>query len=213
MRSGRARFVAVVLCATVVFGGNGCSFPAKRAELQQEISRLEEKNRRLARVVAERDETVSAMKRQVADLQTLGSDRPVALFAPARIEIVSRSGGTDFDGMPGDDGVTVYVRPVDGEGDAVKSPGRIRLQVLDTSVVGEPRVLAVCRVESEEELRKTWHGRFGTNHFTVRCPFETGVTAPAAGKVTAVVDFLDYLSGATLTATRELAVKPARTQP
>lgn len=150
------------------------------------------------------------MARQVADLQTLGSGRPVAAFAPSRIEIASLSGGTDFDGRPGDDGIAVYLRPLDTEGDAIKAPGRIRVQVLDTSRPGQPRVLAVCTIEEIEPLRQAWHGKFGTNHYTLRCPFDDGASVPDDGKVVVIAEFLDYLSGMTLTATREVSVKPAR---
>ena len=69
------------------------------------------------------------------------------LFAPVRAEIVSRSGGGNYDGLPGDDGVTVYLRLLDAEGDAVKVPGRITVQLLDNERLGAPRLLGLYRFD------------------------------------------------------------------
>ncbi len=177
----------------------------ERARLQMELEDIRVANARLERALAERDEAVFRLTRQVGDLQALGPQRPLATFAPVRLEIASLSRGTDLDGQPGDDGVTVYLRPVDADGDTVKAPGRIGVRILDVAA-GEPRILGTCRVEEAGELRKTWYGKVGTSHYTVKCPFEAGVTVPESGKVVVAVEFLDYLSGATLTAMKEVRV-------
>lgn len=153
-----------------------------------------------------RDEQNAALTRQVEALQSFTADRPSGAFAPVKIEIASLSGGANFDEKPGDDGVTVHLRLYDADGDTLKAPGRIRIQVTDNVSLAEPRVLAVCEIATVEELRAAWHGRFGTSHFTVRCPFTKDAATPAGPTVDVRAEFTDYLTGVTLTTLKQLPV-------
>src|SRR5882672_9786473 len=89
----------------------GCTSPGRFAEVVKDRDNLKYQIERLEREVAERDATIDALKAQVQTLQQLDPNRPVAVYPPTRIEIVSRSGGADYDGKPGDDGITIYLRP------------------------------------------------------------------------------------------------------
>ena len=53
---------------------------------------------RLELTVAQRNSTIAMMQQQIVELKGYGANRPADLFAPVRIEIVSRSGGQDYDG-------------------------------------------------------------------------------------------------------------------
>ena len=114
--------------------------------------------------------------------------------------------GADYDGKPGDDGVTVYLRPRDADGHVVKVPGRITVQLLDNTDLGSPRPLGLYVFADPSELRKLWHGRFATQHYTLKCPFPPGTKLPDARRVTVSAEFVDYLTGATLTAVEEVPV-------
>ncbi|MGD2111729.1 MAG: hypothetical protein PVI86_20330 [Phycisphaerae bacterium] len=192
--------------AAVLLAACGCDSPGRRARLLKENEALRRDNTRLARTIAMRDGTVAQLHQQVRDLQAFDPNRPVHLFAPVRVQIASLTGGADYDGRPGDDGVTVYLRPVDADGDAVKVPGRIKIQLLDNTDMGSPRVLGVYVFENPDELKKTWHGQFATNHFTLKCPFPDGVRLPATRRITITAAFLDFLTGRTLTAVEEVTV-------
>ena len=74
------------------------------------------------------------------------------------------SGGYDDDGRPGDDGVVVYVRPVDKVGDALKTAGAIRVQVFDLAE-GEGHLVGDCFVPAEK-AGEIWYGKLLTYHFT-----------------------------------------------
>ncbi|MDO8629498.1 MAG: hypothetical protein Q7R41_03305, partial [Phycisphaerales bacterium] len=145
-----------------------------------------------------------SLHRQIDNLESFGADRLVDAFALIKLEIASLSGGADYDDRPGDDGVTVYLRPLDADGDAVKAPGRITIQLLDNSVLGSPRVVGIYLFDDIQELRKMWYGLLGTQHYTVRCPFPPGVTLPASRKLLVSAAFVDYLTGQTLTADKEV---------
>ena len=126
------------------------------------------------------------------------------MFAPVKLEIASLSGGADYDGKPGDDGVNVYLRLHDADGDAVKVPGRIKVQVVDNSNLHSPRVIGLYPFDDPGEVRKTWHGKFGTQHFSLKCPFPTGMLLPASRTLLVSAEFVDLLSGTTLTASQEV---------
>lgn len=200
------------LFGAAVVAAAGCHAPAQRARLAREKEELRTRNAALRREVEQRDERIRALTRQIDALQSFPSDRPVSAFAPVRIDIANRSGGRDFDGVPGDDGIVVHLRLYDADGDAVKSPGRVRIQATDNEEIGYPRVVAVCDYASVEELRSAWHGRFGTSHYTFRCPFNREGSGLSGPTVDVRVEFTDYLTGATLTTLKQLPVLPAATR-
>lgn len=183
-----------------------CFSPGQRAALVKQRDTLRRDKARLDRTVAQRDGTIASLRRQIEDLQRLGPDRPVGLFAPVSLEIAGLSGGADYDDKPGDDGVTVYLRPFDADGDVVKVPGRITIQLLDNTNLASPRVLGVFVFDDLDQLRRFWHGRFATQHFTLKCPFPAGAKLPDTRRVTISAEFLDFLTGATLTAVKEVSI-------
>ena len=188
------------------FVATSCTNTGERARYVKENESLRTSSRRLERTIEQRDATISRLTQQVTNLQQLGDQRPVTLFAPVKLEIASLSRGSDFDGQPGDDGVTVYLRPVDSDGDAVKAVGRVRIQLLETGVTGQPRVIGNYPFDDPKELREMWHGRLATQHFTIRCPFPPNVDLPANRLVEVRVEFLDFLSGATLTTSKQVPI-------
>ena len=134
-----------------------CTSPGERARHIERAETLQRENQRLERAVAERDDTIAALTRQIIELKGFGSDRPADLFAPVKLEIVNLTGGADYDGKPGDDGVTVYLRTRDADGDVVKASGRITIQLLDNSNLAKgPEVLGLYVFDEPARLRKAW---------------------------------------------------------
>jgi hypothetical protein len=204
-KTGSALWFAGLLLTTV----SACTSPGQRARLVQDNESLRREKQQLERLVAERDGTIAALRQQVEYLKGFNPERPADLFAPVKIEIASLTGGADHDDEPGDDGVTVYLRPCDRDGHVVKVPGRIKIQLLDNTDLARPRLIALYEFSDPEELRKAWYGRFGSQHYTLRCPFPPGVKLPEARRLNVAVEFVDYLTGSTLTAGREVAVSLA----
>ena len=192
------------LSALLLLGAPACVSPGERARLIKDNDLLRRETESRQRTIAQRDGTIAQLHRQIRDLQGFGPDRPVDLFAPVAIEVASRSGGADYDGKPGDDGVTIFLRLRDADGDIVKAPGWITVQLLDNTNLGAPRLLGVYRFDDVERLRKAWYGKFGTQHYSLKCPFPPEVDPPR--RVDVKVEFLDWLTGRTLTANREVPV-------
>jgi hypothetical protein len=200
----RHRASRVGQLATLLLGAAGCVSGAERAKVLKDNESLRIEKARLERTVAQRDETIASLHKQIDNLKGFTPDRPLDLFAPVKLEIAGLSGGADYDGKPGDDGITVYLRPRDADGDAVKVPGRMKVQLVDNSVIGSPRVLGVYIFDDPNETRKAWHAKFGTQHFSLKCPFPPGVELPKSRRVMVSAEFIDLLTGATLTASQEV---------
>jgi len=148
-----------------------------------------------------------ALVQQIQNLKSF-SDRPAELFAPASLRILDLTGGRNLDPKPGDDVVMVYVQPRDAEGDAVKAPGRITVQLLDNADLASPRLIGVTTFEDPEQLRRFWHGRFLTYHYSLTCPIPESAKVSSTGRVTVSVCFDDFLTGRSLTAVKEIDIVP-----
>lgn len=185
---------------------SACVSPAQHARVLQEKTNLLRNQRSLQRTVAQRDGTIARLERQIENLKGFAPDQPADLFAPVKLDIASLSGGADYDGMPGDDGVTVHLRLHDADGSVIKAPGRITIELTDHSDLGAPRVLEVFVFDDPEQLRKSWYGRFGTQHYTLKCPFPPDIVLPDSRKLTVHAEFVDYLTGDVLSAVAEVTI-------
>jgi hypothetical protein len=202
------RFRVAFLLAVLLLAG--CTGNAERTRILKEVDSLRERTRALNRLVAERDAIIVDRDRQIGALTQFSPDRPADLFAPIALEIASLSRGRDYDGIAGDDGITVHLRPKDADGDAVKSPGTIRVQLVDNSELGMPRVIGVFAFEDPDQLRSLWHNKFGTQHYSLRCPFPADALLAESRSLTVTAEFVDFLTGRTLRATKDVAISPPR---
>ncbi|MBI1825699.1 MAG: hypothetical protein HYR83_04865 [Planctomycetes bacterium] len=193
--------------STALLYAVGCNSPGAYSNAIKERDTMKYRAERLEREIAERDATIEGLKSQISTLQGLDPNRRRIAFGPASIEIVSRSGGMDFDGQPGDDGIMIYLRPRDEEGDAVKAPGNVTIDLLDTTIAGAPRSVAVCTFDDPDALRKTWHSQLLTQHYSLRCPFPGEAKLPDSRSLLASVTFTDLDSGAVFKAEKEVSFR------
>lgn len=185
-----------------------CNSNRRLAELTRENQALREDKQRLEHQAKECDDELASARQQVEQVKEFGSDRPADLFAPVDIEIASLSGGANYDDKPGDDGVTVHLKPKDADGQVVKVPGKITVQLLDNSDMAAPKVVAICEFEKPEDLRELWMGILGTSHYTIRCPFPDGAALPASRKLLVSASFVDFLTGKRLTTSKDISFSP-----
>lgn len=195
--------VALSLVATCA----ACLGPTpQEIQLQRELDQAQLALAEKEKAIADRDAQIAALQQQVEKTRPFQGVKIDQLVTVDRIMIVSRSGGEDFDGKPGDDGVVVYVRPVDRNGDVVKASGSFTVQLVDLATSGEPRSLGEYTFDDPDQLAKAWYGGFLTNHYTLRCKFREGA-APTTRELLARVTFVDFLTGRVHTASQTLTIK------
>jgi len=202
----RAPAVYPLLVPWLLFTWSGCQgdiFGGDLKALRQDVQRLQNQVGRLEREAVSNAQLIADQKKQITRLQQLGRKRLDLLYHPVKLDVEQLSGGFDNDKVPGDDGVIVYLRPMDEMGDAVKVAGDIRIELLDLANPDGQHLLGEYIV-SAETAKEMWYGRFLTYHYTIRCPWLKG--PPKHPTVLIRATFIDYLTGAELTATREVRV-------
>ncbi len=170
-------------------------------ELQNEQETVEDLREQLARTKADLED----QRRKTRTLQDLGDKRKDVLFTVSRIELGRYTGGVDTDDNPGDDAVKVFLQPIDQHGSVIKAAGRVTVRLFDLG--RDPNeVLLGQRVISPEQLAGFWSGGFGVYHFSFPCRWDRRV--PAGDTVTVRVEFIDYLTGETFSAQKQVSVSP-----
>jgi len=197
--------VTMLSSVAIVCMAGGCN-TGQRERLVTGYDQLRQQNENLTRDLADRNRTIAALKVQVDDLTTFDSDTPADLFAVTKVEIVRLTGGSDYDGKPGHDGVTVHLRLRDADGDIHKAAGRFTIQLLDNRDMESPRVLGVYKFHDPEQIKKAWLGKFGTSHFTFKCPLKAGDNLTGLTDVDVKVEFLDFLTGRRITAVKQVPI-------
>jgi len=185
-----------------LFSAAGCvdMVPAEKFQAcQRDRQAAKEKIWLLETQVSAQQEAIRTLRSQIANLANVEGDPAQILIVPERIELASRSGGYDDDGKVGDDGIILYVQPIDRDQHVVKSPGTLTVRLLDP--LDASGRIEFARYDFDwEHARKLWYGRLMTQHFTVKCPWPRG-HLPAHNEITAHVVFTELITGRSLTAT------------
>jgi len=194
-----------VACGASLLTAAGCLNTVsaeKFQDTQRQLLLARERLTRLENRLAEQAQTIRNLQAQIVQLRGF-DERQVQeqLIVPVRLQLASLSGGYDTDGKAGDDGLVLFVQPVDRDGHVIKAAGALRVTVYDLQQPPDDNVVARYSF-TPEATRKLWYGRLMTHHFTVRCPWPTG-RVPAHDELTAHVVFIDLLTG------RELTVQQA----
>ncbi len=136
-------------------------------------------------------------QKRIDTLVSLGPDRIKKLYYAKSIKLGQYTGGADLNGQPGDDGIKVFLRPIDSNGDTIKAAGAVTVQVYDLAQPADKTLIGEYKW-SVDEVAKAFSGGFMTYHFTFTCPWKSG--PPKHGGITVRVEFIDYLTGKTLSA-------------
>jgi len=191
-----ANSIAVVVAGAMLATTAGCLPPA-RDETFQQRARLQQEVDTLRRRVVSLQDHIESQARTIQKLQGLDGDRAVdKLVHVASIEIERLSGGYDADRDGRDDGVVVYLRLFDRDGDTIKAAGSAGVELFDLSRPDGERLIGVASWDAAA-LRETWHGRFMTSHYTMRTPWRDPAIRPTDQSVTVVARFNDLLTGRT----------------
>lgn len=114
------------------------------------------------------------------------------------------SGAVDQDGRPGPEGLELLLVPHDSEGELIKLPGELRVEVLDlTQPVGQQQVAS--RTITVEEARRLWQRGFLGSGYRLELPWDK----PPAGDELTVHGHLTTPDGRTFDSTLQVRVRPA----
>ena len=172
--------------------------------LRNEIIALREQLRQKDNELVAQRASLDEVARQLAVARSISEDDLKRVFYPERLVIDRLSGGADYDGKPGDDGVTVYLKPVDPAGDVIKVAGDIRIQLYDLAAPAGKNLIGEY-VVPVDQVGKLWQGKLWTNHYTIRCPWPAA--PPEHTEITMRATFVDYLTKRVVSAQSTCQVK------
>ena len=202
-------FFAVVVCPIFLVAA-GCNPPAADSRIAQ-VQQLQDRNQEQARLLAAKDEQLAADAKRIQELQGLNGERSIDnLVHVASIEIDRLSGGYDDDRNGVDEGVLIYLRLLDKDGDAIKASGNVHVRLLDLAKPEGSQLVGELSLDPAA-LRPLWYGRLLTYHYTIKVPWAGGAKRAEHKSITVVVEFTDLLSGKTFTAQKVVEVSGAAT--
>ncbi len=182
----------------------------KYQDAERRALQAEERVKELEAEIAQLDESIMQLKKQMQTLSGFDDQaRRDQLVVPVRIAMAPQSGGYDGDATPGDEGIVLYIQPIDRDGQVIKAAGSLDVRLFD---LNGPAPLEIARYQFDvENTRKLWYGRLMTNHFTVRCPWPPD-GPPKHKTVTSRVVFTDLLTGESLETQQafEVALTPSQ---
>jgi hypothetical protein len=114
--------------------------------------------------------------------------------------------GVDTDGSPGDDLVSVLVTPVDGDGELIKLPGAVDIQLLDLALPAGRQELGRWSFDSSQ-TRAKWHAGFLSAGFLYELPWKV---PPPREELTLHVTFTS-LDGRKFDTTSPLKIESPKT--
>lgn len=198
-------FSAIIRLAPAALLLVGCiQPPTEDPAIQLRLCR--EENTKLKSDIRDRQMELLARQKQIQTLQGLGEKRMENLFHVTGITLGKYTAGVDLDDKPGQDGIRVYLTPIDRDGHAIKAAGAVKIQLFDLA--------AKENLVSEydfpvEKISERWAAGFMTYHYRFDCPWPA---PPEHDEITVRVEFTDYLTGKTFTAQKVCTVRlPAPT--
>ncbi len=184
----------------------GCHGPSQTiADQHKQIAELQSRNRKLVSTIEDQDKQIDEFNEVITILRKLGPKRLQKLYYVSKIEIHRRSGGTDYDGRIGDDGITLYLKLYDQDGHGFKAAGDIDVYIYDLTNPREQDLIAEYKYDVDK-TKELWYGRLLTYHYRIDCPWQK--RKPRGRNVLVRVTFLDYLTGRALQASREFEITP-----
>jgi hypothetical protein len=186
------------LVALLTLAAVGCGPPGRPDVRMTRIQELQDKVEEQGRLLVEREQQIADQAKQIQKLEGLTEERRLdQLVHVEKIEIERLSGGYDDDHDGIDEGVVVYLRLIDADGDTIKVAGGARVRLFDLSRPEGSRVVGELTLQPGE-LRPMWFGRFLTSHYTIKVPWSLGVEPTGERSITVVVSFTELLSGRVL---------------
>lgn len=166
----------------------GCTAPAGTERLE---ARLRDHGDRLVSLEQELDSTRSerdALRRQRDGLlRQIGSPTASPAIAPEQADLLVRigglkintwlTGGSNLDAGDGDDELVVLLQPHDNDGEPVKLPGKVQLELIDPALPGDARQLGTWTF-SPAACRDHWHAGMLARGFRFHLPWQTEPTHP-----------------------------------
>lgn len=182
-----------------------------QVRLRQNLKTALEENEKLK---TENQGLQSEVNQQAKTIETLrglgGEERLKNLYVVKTIKLGNYTGGFNLDSRDGDEGIKVYVEPIDQYGNVIKAPAEVKIQLFDLAEPAEKNLLGEYKW-TVEQVGKEWSGGFGAYHYSFFCRWKDDIP-PNHDQITVRVEFTDYLTGEVFEAQKlcEVTIPPEK---
>lgn len=197
-RPAAAALLVVAACAA------GCA-DNQAVTLRQKVVQLESQLQSCENDRSSQQAQINKLQERLTVARAITPEELKKVFHPEQVKIAQLSGGVDYDGQPGDDGVNVYLQPIDQYGDVLKAAGDTRIELYDLANPPGQQQIGVYTFPVDEAA-KNWFSFFGTYQYTFKCPWKNG--PPKHDELTIRVVFVDFLTQRVMTAQATCSVRP-----
>jgi len=204
-----ALHAAVAMLVGLATAG-GCNHSDQTLSLRRQLQDANDALRKAEREKFDLTTRIARQQEHIDRLQALGGKRMKHVFRVERIRLGRYTGGVDLDGKPGDDGVKVYIHPIDQHGSIIKAAGAVKVQLFDLAApTGENLIFE--RTWPVAKIHKNWSAGLLGDHFAFECRWKK---LPAHDEITVRAEFVDYLTARRFTAQKacKVALPPPTTQ-
>lgn len=162
--------------------------------LSEQVETLTRDKREMMRQIEQLESKNKDLRKQINTLHGFTNDVSFKdLYEVQSIKITKHTNLFDKDKDGKKETLIVYLQPIDQDGDIIKAPADVYVQLLDLDKDRDPLVLGKWRV-TPAQLRKLWvDALIKTNY---RLTFDIAGKVPDPDKtLTVMVTFIDYLTG------------------
>jgi len=166
--------------------GNSDLLEARLRQQEDDIFALQRDLKESHQALETAQHQTEVMQNQIVDASkgALLPEQTQALYKVTGVKVNNLlTGGVDLDNKPGDELWTTMVTPHDADGETVKLPADMELELVDLKQTGENRRVGVWTFSSEE-VRSHWHSGFAGSGFRFELPWQR---QPGSDDLTLVV--------------------------
>jgi hypothetical protein len=193
-------FAGLIIVASFV---SGCAKPsAANIELRKQNQALHQQIDTLQRRHEADAAVIRGLRSSIPTQPTLPPERLEHLFTTHGLRFGRLTGGADLDrSKPGDEGIKVYVVPIDQAGQPLKAAGSFVIEAFDLAAGDAPRVGRWTFDINQSAAN--WRGALMEYTYVLTCPLQK---PPAHAQLTIRVTFIDALTQGSFTAEQVVKV-------
>lgn len=189
-------FIAVLLCSCALAALlAGCeSAPITKNPLAEKVDKLSREKRELMSHIEHIESTNKDLQKQITTLHGLQDNvRLKDLCDIQSVRITKHTNLFDKNKDGKMETLIVYIQPIDQDGDIIKAPGDVHVQLLDLDKDKDPTLLGKWHI-TPTKLRKLWFNALLKTQY--RMTFDVSEKVKTFEEpLTVTVTFTDYLTG------------------
>jgi len=202
----RRHVLSCVLIGGAALGAAGCGAPSRaNIDLRKRVQSLQTQVGQLQQQHQADQQVIAGLRSRVPGVPSLSNERLNRLFTTRGIQFARLTGAVDLDPKkPGDEGLALYVVPIDDSGQALKAAGTFDVDVFD---LAEPKNPLVGHWHFDlQHAKAAWNGYLLDYSYVLTLRWQKVI--PKHADLTVKVTFFDELTQTPFTAQRVVQINP-----